>query len=1182
MSIEQVSLSAAADDPITDEISEAKKLFPSINVLSTTPSSISVSYKRGYTCVIIALTIPNEYPQNPLVINIDKDAVIPSGLQKRLEKELNEVAIKKAQQNNNNAHQQVAAVWGHLVSFVDEYLAIPTDFPCGPNKKCKDHIRKAFGNPDARAAIQSFQQSNSLHSYFAKAFGTTPVHEARHQKEEKQQQASSAKNNVEPLDPSPALEFLSHLGVSRHEVHSRVTAALRSAVEDEIQRMPLPTTNSSNNRSHNKGSVDEDQGHRSLLRLLGSAWLFRDVPELRPVLIALLKRLGDNTPVIMLRTLGAKKGDGSRELKHADLISQLGPHLQRLVWEADWDAEVKTASGSTTDGNNKEEITLRGSTILAGLIQPAVEQYVNDDILVRAADLTFVGGVSERRLATKSRRMEVQDSDVLGGTDEATSGTLASIGVGGKTSSQGGKDEKSTTPSSAHAITSITETLGRRPKLLGAVLDMLISEYATSGGGLGNIRSMSVAEKRKKLLRDGGSILGGATNLTCTLVSDILLSFGQLPRSYEALGILARLLDAAVQGGVISDNALAQIQGCLRTLFRPTDSDLSQESLSATPTKTTTNNSQSGSGGSGKKIKLSLKNIPSKMFPDHPVDDSEFERKLLQKVLKKAIALMKENDPQGLFLNPVTDAIAPGYSSIIKRPMAIRTIEEQMMQSSYDSIEDFRDDVSIIACLFLCVSVLPELTTSHLLYITQTLLMFANCIKYNVGDAGLWFRVEAQRQTKIWREKIYPQAHSKLSTEKSKRKTTLKNAKSNNDTTSTGSKKRKPPPPLAFAPGMKKAVVPTSEKKKDDAAINNLTAKDVDPLPPWRYKRRKKEVEIPSLQCLAAMLLADPFVVRLLVDKIEKVVRVDVMKNKSVPSGNPLLPSLLQLLNIAKISTQLCAMKGKRLIIPDAGLKEMLMEGEGRSLSFETLRNFLPLFTKLLLDVDLDKRTAVGGDLYDAADQSLLARPDVMDAEWDGTSSLQDLRVIVEGTFIHLMQPGNTNEVALQNQFPRLVNALDKLSDGNMMHERPFFMSLSHALLRYKSKLPHSTRDFVTNVMIKWLRMSKESNESSLCSALHECFMWLLNEWSSLGNAVMPRDLFLSLSEQAIAAADKKDDGQKSELFLSLWIKNDVHFALVKKQYLRMLTSTPDKAAASWKEKMGLPEEKGDAMDTSS
>ena len=688
---------AAASDLIATEVLGVKKLIPSIKVVSTStsPSLICANYRRGYVVINITLNFPSDYPKTPVVVNIENTAVIPVGLKKKLQKELNDVAIEKA---SNNSQQQVAAVFGRLVSFLDTNLAIPTDFPCGATStKCKSHIKKAFGNPDKRAAIQSFQQSNSLHSYFAKAFGTDPIHAAENNK--------NTGNNVEPLDPSPALEFLSHLGVSRHEVHSRVATALRSAIEDEIQRMPLSSAaNNGGALSGSRGSAaDGDHGHRSLLRLLGSAWLFRDVPELRPVLICLLKRLGENTPVIMLRTLGAKKGDGSSELKYADLMSQLGPHLQRLVWEADWDAKVKSADGT---GNNnsmiEEELTLRGSSLMADFIQPAVKQYVNDDILVQSANLAFVGGISERRLATKSRRMEAKESDVLGGAaaaDETTAGALASIGVGSsKISTKGAKDDRSTIPLSAHAIKSIKDTVGRRPKLLGSVLDMLISEYAMSGGGIGNIHSMTISESMEKLLRDGGSILGGATNLTCTLVADILLSFGQLPRSYEALGILARILDAAVQGGVISDNTVAQIQGCLRTIFRPSDSDLSQ-STPSTPTRTN-NSPTAGTGGSGKKIKLSLKNIPlSKTFPDHPVDDSEFESKLLKRILKKAILQMKENDVQGLFLNPVTDAIAPGYSSVIKRPMCIRTMEEQMMQSSYDTIEDFRDDVST-GCLF--------------------------------------------------------------------------------------------------------------------------------------------------------------------------------------------------------------------------------------------------------------------------------------------------------------------------------------------------------------------------------------------------------------------------------------------------------------------------------------------------
>mmetsp|Transcript_2264 Transcript_2264/g.3438 ORF Transcript_2264/g.3438 Transcript_2264/m.3438 type:complete len:81 (-) Transcript_2264:7-249(-) len=79
-----MSTSISTADPINDEILAAKKLYPFINVLSRTPSSISVNYKRGYNYVDISLTIPNDYPIHPLVASIGKDVVLPSGLKKRL------------------------------------------------------------------------------------------------------------------------------------------------------------------------------------------------------------------------------------------------------------------------------------------------------------------------------------------------------------------------------------------------------------------------------------------------------------------------------------------------------------------------------------------------------------------------------------------------------------------------------------------------------------------------------------------------------------------------------------------------------------------------------------------------------------------------------------------------------------------------------------------------------------------------------------------------------------------------------------------------------------------------------------------------------------------------------------------------------------------------------------------
>lgn len=482
----------------------------------------------------------------------------------------------------------------------------------------KKYIRNAFTNSsDARSTITTFQRDNSLHSMFARAFGTIPIHE------------KGSNNQVEPLDPSPVLEFLSHLNVTRHEVHSRVASALRSAIEDEIQRMPLSSTG--------------DAGNAPLLNLLKSVWQFRDVPELRPILVCLLKRLGDHTPVQMLRRLGGRKaiekgGDANKvgELKNAELLSQLGPHMSRLVWEANWDEQVEAVTAryagqnAPLSGSLEGQLTLRGSTILADLVFPSVQNYLSDPILVQAADLSFVASTSERRFDTKARRIRVIDPNQVGGSV----GALASIKVGKQVEDSGDKtptNEEKSIRASAAAIIALKEIIGSRPKLLGAVLDMLISEYSSTGSGLGRITTMSSDEKQAALKDVSNStiisIMGGSTNLSCSLVSDILLTFGQLPRSYEVLGIMARILDTSVQAGTMSDISVVQVQGCLRAIFRPEHSDEPPSSSKMTE-----------QGSSGPKIKFKV--------PDPPADDSEYEKKIIQRIVKASIASLKTNDYQ--------------------------------------------------------------------------------------------------------------------------------------------------------------------------------------------------------------------------------------------------------------------------------------------------------------------------------------------------------------------------------------------------------------------------------------------------------------------------------------------------------------------------------------------------------
>jgi len=72
---------------------------------------------------------------------------------------------------------------------------------------------------------------------------------------------------------------------------------------------------------------------------------------------------------------------------------------------------------------------------------------------------------------------------------------------------------------------------------------------------------------------------------------------------------------------------------------------------------------------------------------------------------------------------------------------------------------------------------------------------------------------------------------------------------------------------------------------------------------------------------------------------------------------------------------------------------------------------------------------------------------------------------------------------------------------------------------------------------------------------------------------VLPRDLFLSLGEEAVAASSRGAIGQKCQRFAKLWASDDDCFSAVKEQYTRMLSSTPDARARQWKETMGIADE---------
>lgn len=47
-------------------------------------------------------------------------------------------------------------------------------------------------------------------------------------------------------------------------------------------------------------------------------------------------------------------------------------------------------------------------------------------------------------------------------------------------------------------------------------------------------------------------------------------------------------------------------------------------------------------------------------------------------------------DPHGFFAFPVTDAIAPGYSTIIKHPMDFSTMKDKIINNEYNTVTEFK------------------------------------------------------------------------------------------------------------------------------------------------------------------------------------------------------------------------------------------------------------------------------------------------------------------------------------------------------------------------------------------------------------------------------------------------------------------------------------------------------------
>jgi hypothetical protein len=184
---------------------------------------------------------------------------------------------------------------------------------------------------------------------------------------------------------------------------------------------------------------------------------------------------------------------------------------------------------------------------------------------------------------------------------------------------------------------------------------------------------------------------------------------------------------------------------------------------------------------------------------------------------------------------------------------------------------------------------------------------------------------------------------------------------------------------------------------------------------------------------------------------------------------------------------------------------------------------------------------------------------------------LHMLRALIEGALVHVCQPGNSYENSLAHTFPKFADALNQLASPNLWEERPFFQSLIQAILRHKSKLSKGTRDTIVFTWVNWLQVSAKK-KGAMFSAAHECFMSLISEWTSLGNLLLPRDVLMKVTQEAVEAvnASEKTEDRK---FVNVWKEAPEAFVPIKELYQRVLKTLPEAQAKEWKDAVGIQEE---------
>ncbi|XP_062357623.1 bromodomain-containing protein 9 isoform X6 [Cinclus cinclus] len=99
----------------------------------------------------------------------------------------------------------------------------------------------------------------------------------------------------------------------------------------------------------------------------------------------------------------------------------------------------------------------------------------------------------------------------------------------------------------------------------------------------------------------------------------------------------------------------------------------------------------------GKKVEVEPPpDRPVRACRTQPGEQSENESTPIQQLLEHFLRQLQRKDPHGFFAFPVTDAIAPGYSMIIKHPMDFGTMKEKIAANEYKSVTEFKADFKLM------------------------------------------------------------------------------------------------------------------------------------------------------------------------------------------------------------------------------------------------------------------------------------------------------------------------------------------------------------------------------------------------------------------------------------------------------------------------------------------------------